>query len=170
VTKAALAAILAAAVAMPALAQTNPPAPPPPSTSPSPTTAAPASGGSTQGGMQMSGQGTGMTTAKTSTATVHFITVKPTDATASRLLGVNVYNNQNENLGEIDDFVINDGKTISAVVIGVGGFLGMGEHYVAVEPSSIILHKDNNTWKAMLNTSKDDLKKAPTFDYSKKKS
>lgn len=168
-SKTALAAALALVSVVPALAQNTNTTAPPPSTNPAPTTS-PTAGAGTQGGMQMTGQGTGMTTAKTSTAAVHFITVKPTDATASRLLGVNVYNNQNESLGEIDDFVISDGKTITGVVIGVGGFLGMGEHYVAVEPSNIILHKDNNTWKAMLNTSKDDLKKAPTFDYSKKKS
>ncbi|TNC12689.1 PRC-barrel domain containing protein [Methylobacterium terricola] len=155
--------LLAAALtacAVPALAQTT-------STSPAPTTApkmdAPVSGA-------MKTDDKGMTTVNTSTMAVRFITSKPTDMVTSRLKGVNVYNNKNENLGEIEDFVITDGKTVNGVIISVGGFLGMGERYIAVDPSNLVIHKDGNTVKAMLNTSKDDLSKAPTFDYSKTKS
>jgi sporulation protein YlmC with PRC-barrel domain len=49
---------------------------------------------------------------------------------ASKLAGVDVYNEQNEKIGDISD-VDKSGKA-SAVIIGVGGFLGMGEHLVLV--------------------------------------
>ena len=46
----------------------------------------------------------------------------------------------------------------------------MGERYVLLEPSSIVLsQKDNNT-RAFINTTRDDLKNAPPFNYSKKRS
>jgi sporulation protein YlmC with PRC-barrel domain len=54
------------------------------------------------------------------------------DWRASKLVGVRVYNNNNENVGSINDLLMDKNGTIKAVVIGVGGFLGMGEHLVAV--------------------------------------
>ncbi len=51
---------------------------------------------------------------------------------ANKLTGVNVYNNANEKIGDVNELIVaRDGK-IEAVVIGVGGFLGMGEHLAAV--------------------------------------
>ncbi|CAL79374.1 conserved hypothetical protein; putative exported protein [Bradyrhizobium sp. ORS 278] len=54
------------------------------------------------------------------------------DWRASKLVGVKVYNNNNENVGSIDDMLVDKSGNIKGVVIGVGGFLGMGEHLVAV--------------------------------------
>jgi sporulation protein YlmC with PRC-barrel domain len=51
---------------------------------------------------------------------------------ASKLVGVNVYNDNNESLGSINDLLTDKSGNIKAVVIGVGGFLGVGEHLVAV--------------------------------------
>src|SRR5437879_8681215 len=51
---------------------------------------------------------------------------------ASKLVGLNVYNDSNESLGSINDLLTEKGGNIKAVVIGVGGFLGVGEHLVAV--------------------------------------
>ena len=51
---------------------------------------------------------------------------------ASKLMGLNVYNEQNEKLGDINELIVGKDGKINAVVIGVGGFLGMGEHLVAV--------------------------------------
>ncbi|HEY0420053.1 MAG TPA: PRC-barrel domain-containing protein [Acetobacteraceae bacterium] len=110
----------------------------------------------------------GMTTATTTTTTTKYTTVKPTDATWSRLSGTNVYNHNNDKLGEIEDVVIENGKTITAVVIGVGGFLGMGERYVAVDPSSVTLTHDNDKWRAVMDATKDSLQNAPKFDYKKR--
>jgi sporulation protein YlmC with PRC-barrel domain len=51
---------------------------------------------------------------------------------ASKLIGVNVYNEQNEKLGEINELLLDKSGKATGVVIGVGGFLGMGEHDVMV--------------------------------------
>jgi len=51
---------------------------------------------------------------------------------ASKIEGLNVYNNNNEKIGDISELLVDQSGKIEAVVIGVGGFLGMGEHDVAV--------------------------------------
>jgi sporulation protein YlmC with PRC-barrel domain len=51
---------------------------------------------------------------------------------ASKVVGLNVYNNNNESIGSINDLLTDKNGSIKAVVIGVGGFLGVGEHLVAV--------------------------------------
>jgi sporulation protein YlmC with PRC-barrel domain len=51
---------------------------------------------------------------------------------ASKVIGVNVYNENNEKIGDINEIIIDKSSKVDNVVIGVGGFLGMGEHYVAV--------------------------------------
>src|SRR6476620_8250188 len=51
---------------------------------------------------------------------------------SSKLVGLNVYNDSNESLGSINDLLTDKSGDIKAVVIGVGGFLGVGEHLVAV--------------------------------------
>lgn len=63
-----------------------------------------------------------------STASMH----KEGEWRASKLVGVNVYNNGNEKIGDINDLILDSSGRIASVVIGVGGFLGMGEHNVAV--------------------------------------
>ncbi|MEH2495863.1 sporulation protein YlmC with PRC-barrel domain [Bradyrhizobium sp. AZCC 1678] len=50
----------------------------------------------------------------------------------SKMVGLNVYNDSNESLGSINDLLADKSGDIKAVVIGVGGFLGVGEHLVAV--------------------------------------
>lgn len=51
---------------------------------------------------------------------------------ASKLMSLNVYNEANEKLGDINELLVDKSGKINAVVIGVGGFLGMGEHDIAV--------------------------------------
>jgi sporulation protein YlmC with PRC-barrel domain len=51
---------------------------------------------------------------------------------ASKLIGLNVYNDNNEKIGDIQELIVDKSARVDNVVLGVGGFLGMGEHYVAV--------------------------------------
>jgi sporulation protein YlmC with PRC-barrel domain len=51
---------------------------------------------------------------------------------ASKLVGLSVYNDANENLGSISEILVDNTGKINAVVIGVGGFLGVGQHDIAV--------------------------------------
>jgi sporulation protein YlmC with PRC-barrel domain len=54
------------------------------------------------------------------------------DWRASKLVGINVYNEANEKIGDINDIILDKSGKVENVVLGIGGFLGMGEHYVAV--------------------------------------
>src|SRR3981081_1036414 len=51
---------------------------------------------------------------------------------ASKVVGLSGYNDNNESLGSINDLLMDKSGSIKAVVIGVGGFLGVGEHLVAI--------------------------------------
>jgi sporulation protein YlmC with PRC-barrel domain len=51
---------------------------------------------------------------------------------ASKLAGVSVYNETNEKIGDVNDVILDKSGKATNVILGVGGFLGMGEHYVAV--------------------------------------
>ena len=55
------------------------------------------------------------------------------------------------------------------MIIGVGGFLGMGEKGVAIPLSALHASEKNNKWYLVLNTTKDALKTAPGFTYDKTK-
>jgi sporulation protein YlmC with PRC-barrel domain len=51
----------------------------------------------------------------------------------SKLIGLNIYNQQNNKIGDIKELLLDKDGKIAQVAIGVGGFLGMGEHDVAVK-------------------------------------
>ena len=74
------------------------------------------------------------TTDRTNTATADTMSASQLqgDWRASKVVGISVYNDNKEKLGSINDFLIDKSGNIKAVVLGVGGFLGMGEHLVAV--------------------------------------
>jgi hypothetical protein len=93
-----------------------------------------------------------------------FYTVRDADLRASDLIGLNVYNPNNESIGEIADLIIDDGKNLRAIVLDVGGFLGIGEHRVAVSPASVVIEKRGDELeRAIVNATKDSLEKAPEF-------
>ena len=108
----------------------------------------------------------GITMSDHATATIHYVTTTPADMMSSKLVGQDVYNNQGEKLGNVADLVIDNGKTITGIVLSVGGFLGMGEHYVLIDPSSMVL-SDKNGLHGVVDTNKDNLKAAPAFSYKK---
>jgi sporulation protein YlmC with PRC-barrel domain len=100
-------------------------------TSPAPSTTAPA-GSSTAPAMNQS-SGSAMPGSG-----IQYITEgRPDMWRASQLDGVNVYNQNNERIGEVDDVLVDKQGRIEAVVIGVGGFLGIGERRVAVPFNSL---------------------------------
>ena len=89
---------------------------------------------------------------------------QPNDWLASKLIGKSVVNAENESVGEINDLLTDSNGQIIAALIGVGGFLGLGEKDVAVSFNDLKLVRDeNNTITAMLNTTKDALAQAPDF-------
>ena len=81
----------------------------------------------------------------------------------------NVYDPSDNKIGDVDDVLIDKEGRVTAVIIGVGGFLGMGEKDVAVPFSSVRASEKNNKWYLVLNTNKEALKNAPGFTYDKTK-
>ncbi len=47
-----------------------------------------------------------------------------------------VYDNQKDDLGKIQDVAFDSAKSVKGYILSVGGFLGMGTHYVAVDPAA----------------------------------
>ncbi len=89
------------------------------------------------------------------------------DMVASRFVGTSVYTSDNQNVGDVNDLIFDKDGKIKGVVIGVGGFLGMGEKAVAMPLDKINVSRDeNNALKLTITASRDDLDKAPTFDVS----
>jgi sporulation protein YlmC with PRC-barrel domain len=96
-----------------------------------------------------------------------FYTARPADTRASKLIGQEVYNLNNENIGEVSDLIIDNGKTIKAIVVSVGGFLGLGERNVALDPASVVLSEmQDGSARMVVNTTKEQLKNAPAFDFA----
>ena len=91
---------------------------------------------------------------------------KDTDYRASKLIGVTVYNQANENIGEVNDLVIGSDKSVTAI-LGVGGFLGMGERNVAVPMSSLKMTRDGSSWKIVTDGTKESLTSMPAYSYFK---
>ncbi len=84
---------------------------------------------------------------------------------ATTFIGATVYTSANENIGDINDMVFDDKGMIKAVIVGVGGFLGMGEKDVALPLEKINITKDeNNAVKLTVEATRDELDKAPAFD------
>jgi sporulation protein YlmC with PRC-barrel domain len=80
----------------------------------------------------------------------------------------NVYDRSDNKIGEIMDVLVDREGKATALIIGVGGFLGMGEKDVAVPFNSVqVTTKDNNKWYLVMNSNKDALKNAKGFKYDR---
>lgn len=108
----------------------------------------------------------GVTEVETTTTEMTFVTAGEADFLASRMLGTDIMNAENETIGEIEDLVIRNGSELTGLVVSVGGFLGMGERYVVVDPASINIAADGDEWMATTNTSREAIEAAPAFEYS----
>jgi sporulation protein YlmC with PRC-barrel domain len=71
-------------------------------------------------------------TTPTTTTTASLTQQSANQWRGSQLIGLNVYNNQNEKVGDVTELITNQNGQVEAVVVGVGGFLGIGRHDVAL--------------------------------------
>ncbi|MDQ4136416.1 MAG: PRC-barrel domain-containing protein [Pseudomonadota bacterium] len=94
------------------------------------TTAPPASTGGASSTMGTSGSTGGSTG---SAAAGQLMTqMQPDMIRGSRLMGTDIYGSDNQKIGDVDDVILDRQGKIQAVVVGVGGFLGIGEKNVAI--------------------------------------
>lgn len=69
-----------------------------------------------------------------------------------------------EGIGSIEDLLINEDGEITAVIVNVGGFLGMGEKQIAIEWDSLELTKEDDDYVIKTNASQDALENAEEFE------
>jgi sporulation protein YlmC with PRC-barrel domain len=81
-----------------------------------------------------------------------------------QILGKSVYNDTGEKVGDINDLIVTPDKAVSYAIVGVGGFLGVGEHEIAVPVGQL---KQLESKIVLSGATKDALKAAPKFEYAK---
>ena len=103
-------------------------------------------------------------TAGVSVSTVELRDVAAGWSAKKQILGKGVYNDTGDKVGEINDLIVTPNKALSYAIVGVGGFLGVGEHQIAVPVGKFKQEKD----KIVLHgATKEALKAAPKFEYAK---
>jgi sporulation protein YlmC with PRC-barrel domain len=97
------------------------------------------------------------------------LTSIPNDsATVTHWYKQSVYDPSDAKIGEVMDVLIDRDGKVTALIVGVGGFLGMGEKDVAIPFKAVeFKDKNNNKWYPVMNTTKDALKNAPGFKYDR---
>jgi sporulation protein YlmC with PRC-barrel domain len=83
---------------------------------------------------------------------------------ASEAIGMSVFNKAGERIGEIDDILMDNTGRVQAAVIGVGGFLGIGERKVAVSYTSMDMTRESNgNARLVVDLNKNSLQSAPEY-------
>lgn len=83
---------------------------------------------------------------------------------ANDFIGKTVYDQAGNNIGDVNDLILANSGQIQAVILGVGGFLGIGEKDVAVNTQAIQIVKDGDTQRLVVQTTKEALNNAPSYD------
>jgi sporulation protein YlmC with PRC-barrel domain len=150
----------------PGAANTTPPATDAPKTDPD--AAAPAQDGTTG---NTTTEAPATTPAQPSATATDDSVVVPKDSfagakvmTASDFMGKRVYTKAGEDIGEVNDLIVTDNGSVQAVVLGVGGFLGIGEKDVAVRMAAIEMQEDGEWTKLVVDATKEQLTEAPAYD------
>lgn len=86
------------------------------------------------------------------------------DWPASEIIGSTVRNKAGDNIGDVNELILGNDGNVRAVVIGVGGFLGMGERDVAVSFKSLSITRDEDNDEVItVDATKDTLSSAPQW-------
>ena len=91
-------------------------------------------------------------------------TLSTTGYRASKLLKSNVYNQEGDKIGTIDDFIVGGENEVSFAILSVGGFLGIGDRLVAVPAKLFTSNKEQQV--ILAKASKEDLEALPAFQYA----
>ena len=106
------------------------------------------------------------------TASEQFLRSLPSDAfpiTEHYYNNQSVYDPKDNDIGDVNDIVLDKEGKVSAFIIGVGGFLGAGEKNVAVPFRALkVTEKDGKTY-LVVDTTKEALEKAPPFTFDRAK-
>ena len=83
---------------------------------------------------------------------------------ANDYIGKTVYDQGGNNIGDVNDLIISQDGQVQAVILGVGGFLGIGEKDVAVNTNAIQMVQDGDNKRLVVQATKESLNAAPTYD------
>lgn len=83
---------------------------------------------------------------------------------ADNLIGSDVYSAQDENMGSVNDVLLTEDGQVDAVIVDVGGFLGMGAHEVALGMDDLDLRSDGDTLYVYTPYTQDQLEGSPQYD------
>ena len=83
---------------------------------------------------------------------------------ASALLNENVVNAANETIGDVNDVLLDKNGKVASVIVGVGGFLGMGEKNVALNFDQLKFTNNGNDLVVTSDATKETLQAAPAYD------
>jgi sporulation protein YlmC with PRC-barrel domain len=89
-----------------------------------------------------------------------------TQVSANDYIGKQIYNSSNESIGDVNDLILEENGGIVAAVVGVGGFLGIGEKDVALPMDKITMARDaenNNEVRLTTTETAEALQAAPEF-------
>ena len=89
----------------------------------------------------------------------------PESWTVTNYYKQDIYDKGQNKVGKIDDVLIDKFGKITALMVGVGGFLGAGEKDVALPFSAVTSEKKNDKWWLTVDETKDSLKKAAGYKY-----
>jgi sporulation protein YlmC with PRC-barrel domain len=81
-----------------------------------------------------------------------------------QVLGKTIYNDSGDGIGKVDDIIVAPDKAVSYAIIGVGGFLGVGRHDVAIPVGQLKQQSDGKF--VLAGATKDALKAMPPFEYA----
>jgi len=91
--------------------------------------------------------------------------VAATELTTDKLEGARVYGANDEDVGEINRIILKDNGQVDRVVLDIGGFLGMGEHQIAVtmDELNIVRNADGSDFRVYIDANQANLKAQPEF-------
>jgi hypothetical protein len=90
------------------------------------------------------------------------------DVSANAVIGTKVKNANNDTVGSVEDLYVDRSGNVKAVVLSVGGFLGVGSKNVAVKWSDLKQTRDGKSVVLSTGLSKDDLKALPDYKYERR--
>src|SRR5690349_8308122 len=90
-------------------------------------------------------------------------TPAPSAADASKLIGQNIKNANNDTIGKIESVYLDANGKVDSVIVGVGGFLGVGERYARLHWKD--LQVSDNGERVVVNMTKDQLKAKAPYKY-----
>ncbi len=95
-----------------------------------------------------------------------YVPVDVAELTAEKLTGANVYGVNDDVVGDVEDLVLSEDGQIKEAILDIGGFLGIGEHRIAVsfDEMQIVRSEDGSDTRVYISASKEQLEARPGYE------